>query len=315
MTRAAAFLLALFLASAAHAQDAIVIGASVDRLDDGNGGSAPVLWIHLRGENTLTAGGAFFSLADARWAYATLGAMRCFNERTIVNAEANLGRGDDDGGDFRHLLLRTGVTRELLPKRLYGEGEWLQADVAQRQNGIARIGATYLPQPPLTLRGSLYQSVAGDDDTTLVTLRGDYDLGGMIAIGGFSAGRATPVLLSATGYTAGDELLRDAYLAVHRARQQGAASHVLFDPKMHAIRLFLSTGRLRSVASVSISHTFVSNWPTEAGARLPPWQEWSRMRHRVRGTRTPTPTTPSGWPECAPATAASTTRSFRAVAF
>jgi diguanylate cyclase (GGDEF)-like protein len=41
------------------------------------------------------------------------------------------------------------------------------------------------------------------------------------------------IALSASGYTAADELLRDAYLAVHRARQQGGASHVLFDPKMH----------------------------------------------------------------------------------
>jgi hypothetical protein len=195
MTGAAAFLLALLLAAAAHAQDAVVIGAGADRLDEGNGGSASVLWIHRRDDNTLTAGGAFFSLAGARWAYATLGGMRRLNERTIVNAEANLGRGDDDSGDFRYLLARAGVTRELLPKRLYGEGEWLQADVARRQNGIARIGATYLPLPPLTLRGSLYQSIAGDDDITLVTLRGDYDLGPMIAIAGFSAGRATPVLL------------------------------------------------------------------------------------------------------------------------
>jgi diguanylate cyclase (GGDEF)-like protein len=41
------------------------------------------------------------------------------------------------------------------------------------------------------------------------------------------------IALSASGYTAADELLRDAYLAVHRARQQGGASHALFDPKMH----------------------------------------------------------------------------------
>jgi diguanylate cyclase (GGDEF)-like protein len=41
------------------------------------------------------------------------------------------------------------------------------------------------------------------------------------------------IALSASGYTVADELLRDAYLAVHRARQQGGASHVLFDPKMH----------------------------------------------------------------------------------
>jgi hypothetical protein len=193
----------LLLTTSAHAQNAVVLGASADRLDDGNGGSVSVLWIQTRGANTLTAGGAFFSLADTRWAYGTLGAMRRFNERTIVNAEANLGRGDDDGGDFGYVLLRAGVTRELLAKRLYGETEWLQADVARRQNGIARIGATYLPHSLLTLRGSLYQSVAGDDDTTLVTVRGDYDLGRMIAIAGFSAGRATPVLVeqSVTGET------------------------------------------------------------------------------------------------------------------
>ena len=41
------------------------------------------------------------------------------------------------------------------------------------------------------------------------------------------------IALSASGYTAADDLLRDAYLAVHRARQQGGACHVLFDPKMH----------------------------------------------------------------------------------
>ena len=202
-TRIAFAVALLLLAPAVHAQDAIVIGASADRLDDRNGGGASVLWIHPRGNDTLTAGGAFFSLADARWAYATLGAMRRVNERTIVNAEANLGRGDDDGGDFRYLLLRAGVARELILRRVYGEAEWLQADVARRQNGIARIGATYLPLPRLTLRGSVYQSFSGDDDTTLVSLRGDYDLGRMIAIAGISAGRATPVLLqqSVTGET------------------------------------------------------------------------------------------------------------------
>ncbi|HYO76216.1 MAG TPA: diguanylate cyclase, partial [Thermoanaerobaculia bacterium] len=41
------------------------------------------------------------------------------------------------------------------------------------------------------------------------------------------------IALSASGYTAADELLRDAYLAVNRARQQGGATQVLFDPKMH----------------------------------------------------------------------------------
>ncbi|MDQ3280422.1 MAG: EAL domain-containing protein [Acidobacteriota bacterium] len=65
------------------------------------------------------------------------------------------------------------------------------------------------------------------------------------------------IALSATGYTAADDLLRDAYLAVHRARQQGGASHVLFDPKMHEqaaeaqqieteLRAALTSGELRT---------------------------------------------------------------------
>jgi hypothetical protein len=195
----------------AHAQDSIVVGAGADRFDGGNGGGASVLWIHPRGKDTLTAGGAFYSLADTRWAYATLGGIRRLNERTMLNAEANLGRGDDDG-DFRYVLVRGGVTRELLAKRLYAEGEWLQADVARRQNGIARVGATYLPLPPLTVRGSLYQSIFGDDETTLVSMRGDYDLGRATVIAGFSAGRATPVLLQQSG--GADTRVREAFAGV-----------------------------------------------------------------------------------------------------
>ena len=173
-----------------HAQNAIVVTANADHLREGNGGGASVLWIHPR----LYAGATFFSLPGTRWTYATLGTVRSINPRTMLTAEANAGRGNDNDGGFRYLLVRGGVTRELLPKQLYGEAEWLQADVARRQNGIARIGAT-LVDTPLTVRGSLYQSILGDDATTLVTVRGDYAFPRMTAIAGFSAGRATPVLL------------------------------------------------------------------------------------------------------------------------
>ena len=65
------------------------------------------------------------------------------------------------------------------------------------------------------------------------------------------------IALSATGYTVADDLLRDAYVAVNRARQQGGASHVLFDPKMHEqvaaaqqieteLRVALGAGELRT---------------------------------------------------------------------
>jgi hypothetical protein len=192
-------LLSLFFCGHLAAADAIVIGASADHLEEGSGGSASLLWLRSGARGTVSAGATFFSLPGTRWAYATLGGTRRVTTRTMLTADASLGHGSDDMGGFRYLLVRGGVQRELLARRLYGEAEWLQADVARRQNGIARIGATWLPAPPLTLRGSLYQSITGDDDTTLVTVRGDYDLGRITAIAGFVAGRATPVLLQEQG--------------------------------------------------------------------------------------------------------------------
>jgi hypothetical protein len=193
--------LVLFVTTIAFAQDALVAGATADHLREGNGGGASLTWIHPRGNDTLIAGATFLSLAATegatRWGFATLGATRRANARTTLNAEANLGAGDDDRGSFRYVLLRAGVTRELLPKRLYGEAEWLQIDVARQQDGIARIGATWMPAMPLTLRASLYESVFGDDDTTLGTLRADYAFRRVTAILGATGGTATPALLQA----------------------------------------------------------------------------------------------------------------------
>jgi hypothetical protein len=192
-------LFTLFFCWRLVADDAIVIGASADHLSEGSGGSGSLLWLRSGAHGTVSAGATLFSLPGTRWAYATLGGTRRITARTMLTADASLGHGTDDAGGFRYLLVRGGVVQELLSKRLYGEAEWLQADVARQKNGIARIGATWLPAPPLTLRGSLYQSVTGDDDTTLVTVRGDYDLGRITAIAGFSAGRATPALLQERG--------------------------------------------------------------------------------------------------------------------
>jgi hypothetical protein len=203
---------ALLLAMTAGAQDAIVVGLNADRLSDGNGGGASALWIHPHATGTLTAGASFFSLPNTRWGYATWGVVQPLGPRTMLNGEASLGRGSDDDGGFRYLLVRGGVTRELLAKRLYGEAEWLQVDVARRQNGILRAGGTWLPSPPLTVRGSLFQSISGDDDTTLLTMRGDYDFGRMTAIAGFSAGHATPVLLQQPG--GGRTRVREAFAGV-----------------------------------------------------------------------------------------------------
>lgn len=200
----AAFLMLLLFAATAHAQDALVATVNADGHRDGNGGGASALYIHPRGNDTLVAGATFLSLAGARWAYATLGGTRRMSARTIVNAEANLGGGEDDRGGFRYLLLRGGVTRAVLEKRLYAEAEWLQTDVARQQDGIARIGATFLPSEPLTLRASLYQSLFGDTDTTLATVRADYRFARVTAIAGFSGGTANPALLQQTDGEATD---------------------------------------------------------------------------------------------------------------
>jgi diguanylate cyclase (GGDEF)-like protein len=74
------------------------------------------------------------------------------------------------------------------------------------------------------------------------------------------------IALSASGYAAADELLRDAYLAVNRARQQGGATQVLFDPKMQEqaaaaqkieaeLRVALQQGELRTYFQPIVSLT------------------------------------------------------------
>jgi hypothetical protein len=189
----------LIVANAASAQDALVVGAHLDRNEDGTGGGASILWIHPRGNDTFVAGASLLSLPGTRWAFVTLGDMRKVNTLTTLNAEANLGAGSDDRGRFQYILLRGGITRELLAKRLWGEAEWLQADVARQQDGILRIGGTWVPATPLTLRASLYESLFGDSDTSLATMRADYDFGRVTAIAGTTAGTAIPALLQQAG--------------------------------------------------------------------------------------------------------------------
>ncbi|MDQ3280421.1 MAG: hypothetical protein M3Q69_03310 [Acidobacteriota bacterium] len=240
---AIALLLAMLCVPAARAQDAIVIGANVDRIAGGEGGGASVMWIHarnpcspqgpspgasrhplpasgarvdarqvallpaLRGEgargadegptchaDTFLAGATFLSLPGTRWGYATIGIVHPANARTTFTADANLGSGSDREGSFPYVLVRGGITRQLA-QRAYAEAEWLQVNVARQQDGIARIGATFIAQPRLTLRASLFESIFGDNDVSLGTVRADYDLARVTLIGGFSAGRSVPALL------------------------------------------------------------------------------------------------------------------------
>lgn len=199
MKRALAIVVAIACATAARAQDAVVLAAHADRLESGNGGGLSVAWIHPRANDTFVAGASFLSLPGTRWAFATFGDTRRLSARTTVNAEANAGGGSDDSGRFVYLLVRGGVTRELLPRQLYAEAEWLQADVARQQDGILRAGGTWIPRPPLTVRASLYESLFGDSNTRLGMLRADYDFARITALAGITAGTANPALLQQAG--------------------------------------------------------------------------------------------------------------------
>lgn len=198
MTRIALLAALLFAATTTRAQDALVVSVTGDHLRGGSGGGASALWVAPRPRGTVTAGATFLSLPGTRWGFATLGGTHPLDARTTLNAEANLGAGDDDRGTFRYVLLRAGATRELLPKTLYAEAEWLQVDVARQQEGIARLGAAWMPRPRLALRGSLYRSLFGDGDTSLGTVRADYDVAGVTVIGGLSGGTANAALLQQT---------------------------------------------------------------------------------------------------------------------
>jgi hypothetical protein len=117
----------------------------------------------------------------------------------MLTGEANIGNGDDARGNFRYLLLRGGGSYDIVPRKFSAEAEWLHVDVARQRDGVLRLGATATVLPRLVLRLSRYESLAGDGDTSLLTMRGDYDLGRMTAIGGFAYGHAGTVFSQQTG--------------------------------------------------------------------------------------------------------------------
>lgn len=196
--RQALLLFLLLLASAAEAQDAIVVGAGADRRHDGTGGNGSVHWIRSAAKATIFAGASLASWPGTTWTYGTVGGSRKIAAGTAVTGEVNAGKGHDRRGAFRYLLLRAGVSRDLVKQRLSGELEWLQSDVERQQEGILRVGATAIAARALTLRVSHYQSVS-DGHTSLTSMRGDYTLGRGTAIAGFARGRAGTVLSDVTG--------------------------------------------------------------------------------------------------------------------
>jgi diguanylate cyclase (GGDEF)-like protein len=97
------------------------------------------------------------------------------------------------------------------------------------------------------------------------------------------------IAMSATGYTVADELLRDAYLAVNRARHQGGATQVLFDPKMHeqAAAAQQIEAELRVALESAQLRTYYQPIVSLATGRITGFEALVRWIHPTRGFVSP----------------------------
>ncbi len=114
-------------------------------------------------------------------------------------------------------------------------GDELLKALAQRLQGCSRPGDTVarLGGDEFTI---LLDDVNDINDATRVAERIQQELGRPFALGGQEVftSVSTGIALSATGYDRPEDVLRDADLAMYRAKALGKARHEVFDKAMHA---------------------------------------------------------------------------------
>lgn len=168
--------------------------ASVTLEEGGMGGSLTQL---VRGRWVL--GLSARALDDTRWGWVTAGAIARLGSGMILDAEANLGRGDDDGRSFDYRIVRAALSRQIVPQKLFVEIEDRWIDVDRESGNLVRAGVSWLPRATVSTTASAVVATGGSLDADYMTGRADWTRGRWTFILGGMAGRSAPVLFDDPG--------------------------------------------------------------------------------------------------------------------
>ncbi len=169
-------------------------------------------------------------------------------------------------------------------------GDKLLCSIARRLESCLRIGDTVA-----RLGGDefaiLLEDIADFSEVDKVAERVDQVLEKPFSVHGheFYTGASLGIALSSTGYERPEDLLRDADTAMYRAKSEGRARRVVFDPTMHqraVARLHLENDLRRAVERQEFE-VYYQPLVELAGGRLSGFEALVRWRHPEKGVLLP----------------------------
>ncbi len=169
-------------------------------------------------------------------------------------------------------------------------GDKLLCSIARRLEGCLRVGDTVA-----RLGGDefaiLLEDIADFAEVDKVAERIDHALDKPFSIHGheFYTGASLGIALSSTGYERPEDLLRDADTAMYRAKSEGRARRVFFDPTMHeraVARLHLEND-LRHAVERQEFEVYFQPLVALAGGQLYGFEALVRWRHPEKGVQGP----------------------------
>lgn len=164
---------------AAPVTDRVTLSANGSTLSAASGGGgASVGWLRdLRGAAMIGAGMEQQSIADARWAFASVhGALirKSAAGRNInLHAEIHRGSGDEAGRAFSYAVTAAGVTGAVTD-RLSLRFATRRIDIDRSNGNLLELGSSFSWSPRFSTDVAYARSVSGNLGTDLVSTRTDY---------------------------------------------------------------------------------------------------------------------------------------------
>jgi hypothetical protein len=203
------------------ADDRLILSGSGYSLSDASGGGdASVGYIHNFDPATAFGiGGEYQTIADSNWAFGSLSASYGGGPQSArwgVYAEAHEGGGNDGTRHFGYQVLALGATGTF-GSELTVLGEARQFDIDTTHGLLPKIGLSYLPIPTLQLGITYADSVTGNLDTEIGSVRIDVYNPIVNAFVGGARGHAAPAVINFQTHLLGSSpKYREGYLGLSK---------------------------------------------------------------------------------------------------
>ena len=172
--------------------DAVLLtGERHDFASGPHGWGGALDWIGCLPRTVYTLGAASFSIADARWSIAKLGASYQAAPNVWLAADARIGSGDNDAGHFRHLQFVDSLTWRV-DEPFFAKVEHQYVRIGPERGHVLKLAAIFLPLRTLAVESAVLRSANATFDTRQASARVDWVHAAGRVFGGAAWGRSIP---------------------------------------------------------------------------------------------------------------------------